>query len=76
MRRETSLNFSAASGWSLDAEIDGAEVRGQLLDFEGDMESVEVTVETTDGQTWTTAHDESGFITGSTLTANGGQYLA
>ena len=41
------LYFSAASGWSLDAEIDGAEVRGQLLDYEGDMESVEVTVETT-----------------------------
>ena len=56
------LYFSAASGWSLDAEIDGAEVRGQLLDFEGDMESVEVTVETTDGQTWTTALDESGFF--------------
>lgn len=56
------LYFSAASGWSLDAEIDGTEVRGQLLDFEGDIESVEVTVETTDGQTWTTALDESGFF--------------
>ena len=56
------LYFSAASGWSLDAEIDGAEVRGQLLDFEGDMESVEVTVETTDDQTWTTPLDESGFF--------------
>jgi hypothetical protein len=56
------LYFSAASGWSLDAEIDGAQVRGQLLDFEGDMESVEVTVESSVGQTWTTALDESGFF--------------
>ena len=56
------LYFSAAAGWSLDAELDGAQVRGQLLDFEGDMSSVEVTVETTDGQVWTTPLDESGFF--------------
>jgi hypothetical protein len=56
------LYFSAAAGWSLDAEIDGDQVRGQLLDFEGDVGSVEVTVETTDGQTWTIALDESGFF--------------
>jgi hypothetical protein len=56
------LYFSAASGWSLDAEIDGAQVRGQLLDYEGDLTSVEVTVETTDDQTWTTPLDESGFF--------------
>ena len=56
------LYFSAASGWSLDAEIDGDQVRGQLLDFEGDLTSVEVTVETTDDQTWTTPLDESGFF--------------
>jgi hypothetical protein len=56
------LYFSAAAGWSLDAEIDGGQVRGQLLDFEGDVGSVEVTVETTDDQTWTIALDESGFF--------------
>ena len=56
------LYFSAASGWSLDAELDGHQVRGQLLDFDGDVTSVEVTVETTDAQTWTTPLDESGFF--------------
>lgn len=56
------LYFSAAAGWSLDAEIDGDQVRGQLLDFEGDVGSVEVTVETTDDQTWTIPLDESGFF--------------
>ena len=56
------LYFSAAAGWSLDAEIDGDQVRGQLLDFQGDLTSVEVTVETTDDQTWTTPLDESGFF--------------
>ena len=56
------LYFSAAAGWSLDAEIDGDEVRGQLLDYQGDLTSVEVTVETTDDQTWTTPLDESGFF--------------
>jgi hypothetical protein len=30
------LYFTAAEGWSLDAEIDGDQVRGQLLDFDGD----------------------------------------
>jgi hypothetical protein len=56
------LYFSAAAGWSLDAEIDGDQVRGQLLDFQGDLTAVEVTVETTDDQTWTTQLDESGFF--------------
>ncbi|PKH44175.1 hypothetical protein SAMN05192575_102198 [Nocardioides alpinus] len=56
------LYFTAAEGWSLDAEIDGGQVRGQLLDFDGDMGSVEVTVETTDGQSWTTSLDEVGFF--------------
>ena len=56
------LYFSASAGWSLDAELDGDQVRGQLLDFEGELDSVEVTVDTTDGQTWTTSLDESGFF--------------
>jgi hypothetical protein len=56
------LYFSAAAGWSLDAEIDGDQVRGQLLDFEGDLTSVEVMVETTDDQSWTVRLDESGFF--------------
>ena len=56
------LYFTAAEGWSLDAELDDGQVRGQLLDFDGDMGSVEVVVETTDGQSWTTALDEVGFF--------------
>ena len=56
------LYFSAAAGWSLDAEIDGDEVRGQLLDLEDDPATVEVTVETADGRTWTTGLDEVGFF--------------
>jgi hypothetical protein len=56
------LYFTAAEGWSLDAEIDGDQVRGQLLDFDGDLGSVEVTVETADGRTWATGVDEVGFF--------------
>lgn len=56
------LYFTAAEGWSLDAELDEGQVRGQLLDFDGDMGSVEVVVETSDGPTWTTALDEVGFF--------------
>jgi hypothetical protein len=56
------LYFTAAEGWSLDAEIDRDQVRGQLLDLDGDMGAVEVTVETADGRTWTTGVDEVGFF--------------
>ena len=56
------LYFTAAEGWSLDAELDDGQVRGQLLDFDGDMGAVEVVVEATDGQSWTTALDEVGFF--------------
>ena len=56
------LYFTAAEGWSLDAELDDGQVRGQLLDFDGDMGAVEVVVETSDGQSWTTALDEVGFF--------------
>jgi hypothetical protein len=56
------LYFTAAEGWSLDAELDEGQVRGQLLDFDGDMGSVEVVVETTDGQSWATGLDEVGFF--------------
>jgi len=56
------LYFTAGEGWSLDAEIDGGQVRGQLLDLDGDMGSVEVTVETTDGARWTVELDEMGFF--------------
>lgn len=56
------LYFTAAEGWSLDAELDEGQVRGQLLDFDGDMAAVEVTVETTDGQSWTTRLDDVGFF--------------
>jgi hypothetical protein len=55
------LYFNAAAGWSLEAEIDGDQVRGQLLDLD-DLTEVEVTLETTSGQTWTTGVDEVGFF--------------
>lgn len=56
------LSFTAAEGWSLDAEIDDGQVRGQLLDFDGDMGSVEVTLEMADGRSWTATLDEFGFF--------------
>ena len=56
------LYFTAVEGWSLDTEIDDGQVRGQLLDFDGDMGAVQVTLETRDGQTWTTGLDEVGFF--------------
>ena len=56
------LYFQAAQGWSLDAEIDGDQVSGQLVDFEGDPASVEVVVETSGGATWSTTLDEVGFF--------------
>ncbi|MFM6849356.1 MAG: hypothetical protein ACKOVB_09660 [Terrabacter sp.] len=56
------LWFTAAQGWSLEAEIDGGQVRGQLLDHDGDLRAVEVTVETADGRSWSTALDEVGFF--------------
>jgi hypothetical protein len=56
------LYFNAAAGWSLEAEIDGNEVRGQLLDFDGNLGSVVVGLETRDGTSWTTGLDEVGFF--------------
>lgn len=56
------LYFTAVEGWSLDTEIDDGQVRGQLLDFTGDMGSVEVTLEMRDGPSWTTGLDEFGFF--------------
>lgn len=56
------LYFTAVEGWSLDTEIDGGQVRGQLLDFTGDMSAVEVTLEVRGGRTWTTGLDEVGFF--------------
>jgi hypothetical protein len=56
------LYFTAAEGWSLDAELDEGQVRGQLLDLDGDLGAVEVVVETSDGQTWETGLDDYGFF--------------
>lgn len=56
------LYFTAAEGWSLDAELDDGQVRGQLLDLDGDMGSVEVVVETSEGHSWTTSPDDYGFF--------------
>jgi hypothetical protein len=55
------LYFNATAGWSLEAEIDGDQVRGQVLDLD-DLSAVEVTLETAAGQSWTTAIDEVGFF--------------
>ena len=55
------LYFNAAAGWSLEAEIDGDQVRGQLLDLD-DLTGIEVTLETATGETWTTGVDEVGFF--------------
>lgn len=57
------LFFQGEHGWSLDAEIDGDQVSGQMVDFEGNMASVEVVVETPEGATWSTGVDEVGFFT-------------
>ena len=57
------LYFQAEQGWSLDAEISDDQVSGQMLDFQGDMGSVEVVVETPQGATWATRVDEVGFFT-------------
>ena len=56
------LYFNAAAGWSLEAELDGDQVRGQLLDLDDELSSVEVRVETRDGASWTTTLDEVGFF--------------
>ncbi|NYE38834.1 hypothetical protein F4692_003989 [Nocardioides cavernae] len=56
------LYFTAAEGWSLDAELDEGQVRGQLLDLDGDMGAVEIVVETSHGQTWETTLDDYGFF--------------
>ena len=56
------LYFNASAGWSLEAEIDGDEVRGQLLDFDGDVGSVVVGLESRDGTSRTTGLDEVGFF--------------
>lgn len=55
------LYFNAAEGWSLEAEIDGDQVRGQVLDLD-DLSGVEVALETAAGQSWTTGIDEVGFF--------------
>ena len=51
-----------AASRSLEAEIDGDQVRGQLLDHDGPMKAVHVTLETRDGASWTTGLDEVGFF--------------
>ena len=56
------LYFNAAAGWSLEAEIDGDDVRGQVLDLDSDRGAGEVRVETRDGASWTTTLDEVGFF--------------
>ncbi len=57
------LYFRAVQGWTLDTEIDGDRVSGQLQDFHGDLTGVQVSVETRSGDTWSTEVDEMGFFT-------------
>jgi hypothetical protein len=57
------LYFNATAGWSLEAEIDGDEVRGQLLDLDVDLSSVVVGLEARDGTSWSTQVDEVGYFT-------------
>lgn len=56
------LSFQAAPGWSLEIEIDGGRVTGQVVDFEGDARAVEVVVETSHGASWSAGPDEVGFF--------------
>ncbi len=56
------LYFRAVQGWTLDTEIDGDMVSGQILDFTRDLASVQVTLETRAGDSWGTTPDESGFF--------------
>ena len=56
------LYFRAVQGWTLDAEIDGEVIRGQLLDYDGDMSRIEVTLETKSGEQWSSGLDEVGFF--------------
>lgn len=57
------LYFRAVQGWTLDAEIDDARVRGQLLDFNGDLGQVEIALETRSGERWSAGLDDYGFFT-------------
>lgn len=57
------LYFRAVQGWTLDTEIDGERITGQLQDFHGDLAGVEVSVETRTGRRWSTEVDEVGFFT-------------
>ena len=57
------LYFRAVQGWTLDAEIDADQVRGQLLDFTGDLGQVEIALETREGERWSTGLDDYGFFT-------------
>ncbi len=56
------LYFNAAAGWSLEAELDGDQVKGQLLDLDDDLTAVEVRVETRGGASSETTLDEVGFF--------------
>lgn len=56
------LYFRAVEGWTLDAEIDVDQVRGQLLDFNGDFGEVEIAVETRTGERWSATLDDYGFF--------------
>ncbi|CAM3602768.1 hypothetical protein [Nocardioides zeicaulis] len=58
------LSFSAAAGWSLEAEIDGHQLSGQVLDLAPDQDptDVEVSVEARSGESWSAPLDEFGFF--------------
>ena len=57
------LYFRAVEGWTLEAEIDGDHISGQLVDYQDHLGPVEVTAETMAGERWSAELDEVGFFT-------------
>ena len=61
------LRFRTIQGWTLQVELDGDRLSGELLDVggdtDGDMARIEVGVETSGGSTQWVRPDEVGFFT-------------
>lgn len=59
------LHFRTIQGWTLQVELDGDRLSGELLDVDGDgdVAEVEVGVETSGGTTQWVRPDEVGFFT-------------
>jgi len=57
------LRFRTPQGWTLQVELDGDRLRGELLDVDEDLATVEVGAETSGGETQWVHPDEVGFFT-------------